>query len=171
MAPAHNSASDAGREAARYLAEHQLVVVTAESCTAGLSAATLAEVPGAGQVLEAAFVVYDPKAKRRCLGVPESVLQRHNLTSEPVARAMAEGALRCSDAAIAIANTGVADDSDPQIPAGTQCFAWLFRHGDQVQAFCETQRFIGERNAVRQAAAAHALARIAHYHRRLQAWS
>lgn len=171
MAAEHDNVSAAGREAARYLAQHRLVLVTAESCTAGLIAATLAEVPGAGQVLEAAFVVYDPKAKRRCLGVPEAVLQRHNLTSEAVARAMAEGALRCSDADLAIANTGVADDSDPQIPAGTQCFAWLFRQGGQTQGFCETRRFIGTRNAVRQAAAAHALARIAHYHQQLHAGS
>lgn len=156
--------------AAQYLARHGLVVVTAESCTAGLIAATLAEVPGAGQVLEAAFVVYDPKAKRRCLGVPAEVLAQNNLTSEPVAQAMARGALGCSDAQLAIANTGVADDSDPDIPAGTQCFAWLFRHGEAVQAFSETRVFAGDRNAVREAAARHALARIAHYHGRLQPW-
>jgi nicotinamide-nucleotide amidase len=170
MTDAHRTARDGSLQAARYLAEHGLVVVTAESCTAGLIAATLADVPGAGQVLESAFVVYDPKAKRRCLHVPAEVLENNNLTSEPVALAMARGALASSDATLAIANTGVADDSDPDVPAGTQCFAWLFRHGEAVQAFSETCMFAGERNHVRAAAAAHALARIAHYHRLLQPW-
>lgn len=168
--PQDHRPGQAGEQAARYLAEHGLVVVTAESCTAGLIAATLAEVPGAGQVLESAFVVYDPKAKRRCLHVPAEVLEHHNLTSEPVALAMARGALGCSDATLAIANTGVADDSDPAIAAGTQCFAWLFRQGEAVQEFSETRVFAGARNQVREAAAAHALARIAHYHGQLQPW-
>lgn len=153
--------------AAAYLRRHGLVVVTAESCTAGLIAATLAEVPGAGQVLEAAFVVYDPKAKRRSLGVPQEVLDQNNLTSEPVARAMAQGALERSSAGLAVANTGVADDCDGAVPAGTQCFAWLFHHAGEVHGFTETCRFTGDRNGVRAAAAGHALARIAHYHGRL----
>ena len=154
----------AGEQAAKYLVEHGLVVVTAEPCTAGLIAATLADAPGAGQVLESAFVVYDPKAKRRCLGVPAEVLAQNNLTSEPVALAMARGALAHSDAHLAIANTGVADDSDPDIRAGTQCFAWLFRQGDAVQAFSETRVFEGDRNRIREASACYALSRIAHYH-------
>lgn len=157
-----------GQAAAEYLKRHGLVVATAESCTAGLIAATLAEAKGAGQVLESAFVVYDPKAKKRCLGVPDEVLENHNLTSEPVALAMARGALSHSDAQLAIANTGVADDSDPAIPCGTQCFAWVFRRGEQVHAFAETRVFAGDRNAVRTAAAHYALERIAHYHARLE---
>lgn len=156
-----------GPQAADYLRQHGLVVVTAESCTAGLIAATLAEASGAGQVLESAFVVYDPKAKRRCLGVPAEVLAQHNLTSEPVARAMAQGALTRSDADMAIANTGVADGADPAIAAGTQCFAWLFRRGERVDAFSETRVFPGERNAVRDASARYALERIPHYHGQL----
>ncbi|KQW54341.1 CinA family protein [Variovorax sp. Root411] len=148
-----------------YLKEHALVVVTAESCTAGLIASRLAATPGAGQVLESAFVVYDPKAKRRSLGVPQQVLEQNNLTSEPVALAMARGALERSDAGLAIANTGVADDSDPEIAPGTQCFAWVFREGGSRREFTETRVFEGDRNTVREASADYALSRVAHYHR------
>jgi nicotinamide-nucleotide amidase len=157
-------ASNVARETADYLRRHELVIVTAESCTAGLVAARLAEAPGAGKVLEAAFVVYDPGAKQRCLGVPAELLDRCNLTSEPVAVAMATGALRNSDAGLAIANTGVADDTDPAIPAGTQCFAWVFRQAGEPRAFSETRVFDGDRNEIRRAAAEHALRRVPHYH-------
>ncbi|SEK17133.1 MULTISPECIES: CinA family protein [unclassified Variovorax] len=156
---------EGGHEATvAYLKKHALVVVTAESCTAGLIASRLAATPGAGQVLESAFVVYDPKAKRRCLGVPAQVLEKNNLTSEPVALAMARGALDNSDAGVAIANTGVADDADPEIAAGTQCFAWVFREGGDRREFTETRVFQGDRNAIRAASADYALSRVAHYH-------
>lgn len=165
-----------------YLKQHSLVVVTAESCTAGLIASRLAATPGAGEVLESAFVVYDPKAKQRQLGVPAELMEKYNLTSEPVALAMARGALRNSDANLAIANTGVADDCDPEVEPGTQCYAWVFKiprgeggqggeeksgngDGDGVQAFAETRVFKGTRNQVREASADYALLRIAHYHR------
>lgn len=160
---ANNSAPD-HRETVDYLKRHTLVVVTAESCTAGLIASRLAAAPGAGEVLECAFVVYDPKAKRRCLGVPADVLERNNLTSEPVALEMARGALRHSDANVAVSNTGVADDSDPEITPGTQCYAWVFRDARGVREFTETRVFEGERNQIREASADYALGRIAHYH-------
>ncbi len=153
------------RRTVQYLKEHALVLVTAESCTAGLIASRLAAAPGAGEVLECAFVVYDPKAKRRCLGVPAEVLERNNLTSEPVALEMARGALRHSDADVAVSNTGVADDSDPDIAPGTQCYAWVFRDGGGApREFTETRVFEGERNEIREASADYALGRIAHYH-------
>ena len=148
-----------------YLKAHSLVVVTAESCTAGLIASRLAGTSGAGSILESAFVVYDPKAKKRCLGVLDETLERHNLTSEPVALEMARGALNNSDANLAISNTGVADDSDPDIPAGTQCYAWIFRDGAGTRhEFTETRTFTGERNEIREASADYALSQIAHYH-------
>src|SRR5690606_25588972 len=109
---------------ARFMERHGLLLVTAESCTAGLIAAHLADVPGAGSLLDCAFVVYSPEAKKQCLNVREQTLKTHNLTSEAVAREMAEGALANSARAnVAIANTGLADDSDKDLPAGTQCFA------------------------------------------------
>jgi PncC family amidohydrolase len=166
---ANTDGESAGKAAAQFLADNELVLVTAESCTAGLIAARLAAAPGAGRVLESAFVVYDPKVKHRYLGVKKSTLERFNLTSEAVAMEMARGALAQSDANVAIANTGVADDTDAAIPAGTQCFAWGFRDGSRTQIFTETKRFEGERNAIREAAADYALQRVAHYHRRFNA--
>ena len=166
---ASNSSSADLRATVKYLKAHALVVVTAESCTAGLIASRLAAAPGAGEVLECAFVVYDPKAKHRCLGVPAEILERNNLTSEPVALEMARGALRQSDALAAVANTGVADDSDPDVAPGTQCYAWVFRDGGgSPREFTETRIFEGERNEIREASADYALGRIVHYHQGCQ---
>lgn len=154
--------SDQLKNIAAYMSEQSLVLTTAESCTAGLIAAQLADVPGAGALLECAFVVYSTKAKQQCLGVKAETIDRCNLTSEEVAREMAQGALRNSDANLAIANTGVTDGTDPAIQAGTQCFAWLFARQDGVpeQLFSETKKLIGNRNAIREQAALYALMRI-----------
>jgi nicotinamide-nucleotide amidase len=146
---------------ADYMKRRRLMLVTAESCTAGLIASRLAEVPGAGKLLECAYVVYSPEAKQRCLGVKKETIDRYNLTSEEVAREMAAGALTRSDANLAVSNTGVTDDTDPRIPAGTQCFAWAFRRSDGgLDVHSETRRFKGDRNDIREAAADYALRRI-----------
>ncbi|CUI40140.1 CinA family protein [Achromobacter xylosoxidans] len=145
---------------ALFMHEHQLTLVTAESCTAGLIAATLADIPGAGGLLDCAFVVYSVAAKRRCLGVPQSTLARHNLTSEAVARDMALGAARKSPANVAVANTGVTDATDDRIPAGTQCYSWVFKTGPADASpivYTATRQFSGSRNQIRQASAEFAL--------------
>jgi nicotinamide-nucleotide amidase len=85
-----------------------LKIATAESCTGGLLAAVLTEVPGASVVLDRGFVTYSNAAKIEMLGVPGELIDRHGAVSEPVARAMAEGALSHSAADIAVAVTGVA---------------------------------------------------------------
>lgn len=150
----------------RYLDEHQLKLVTAESCTAGLTAATLAEIPGCGSTLECAFVTYSESAKIGILGVKPETIERYNLTSEEVAREMAEGALRVSRANVALADTGLAGPSsgDSDIPVGTVCFAWAFQHDDGVKTFSETRKFNGDRNEVRQTSADYMISRIWHYH-------
>jgi nicotinamide-nucleotide amidase len=153
------------KEVAEYMKRHGLTLVTAESCTAGLIASRLAEVPGAGQLLDCAFVVYTPGAKQRCLGVSGETIERCNLTSEAVAREMANGAIERGDANVAIANTGVADDTDPDIPAGTQCFAWIFRGADgNLSVHTGTSRFEGDRNSIREQAADFALGRLPALH-------
>ncbi len=151
----------------RYMKRHGLKLATAESCTAGLIASRLAEIPGAGALLECAFVVYSTEAKRHCLGVPAEVLQRYNLTSTEVASAMARGAAERVQANVIVANTGVADEGGNGVPAGTQCFAWLLRDlgaGGESALFSETRHFSGGRNAVRSFAADYAIMRIMHYH-------
>nr|MBF0684977.1 CinA family protein [Pseudomonas sp.] len=153
-------------EVAEFMKQHELLLVTAESCTAGLIAARLADIPGAGALLDCAFVVYSPQAKQHCLDVSQDTMERFNLTSEEVAREMALGAIARSRANMAIANTGVVDPTDDEIPPGTQCFAWAFQRtraeGDAAEpiVFTETRRFSGDRNEVRQASAEYALQRI-----------
>jgi nicotinamide-nucleotide amidase len=85
-----------------------LRVVTAESCTGGLIAALLTEIPGSSDVVERGFVTYSNEAKEDLLGVPGDVIAQYGAVSEPVARAMAEGALKHSLAHLAVAVTGIA---------------------------------------------------------------
>ncbi|MCQ9616476.1 CinA family protein [Paenalcaligenes niemegkensis] len=151
-------------EVVKFMQRESLTLVTAESCTAGLIAATIADIEGAGQLLDCAFVTYSPEAKKRCLEVRQETLDNYNLSSEKVACEMAMGALAHSPATLAISNTGVADDTDDVIPAGTQCFAWAFRgQTSDVRIFSETKQFFGDRNEIREASARYALERIPHY--------
>ncbi|MVW73198.1 CinA family protein [Bordetella sp. 15P40C-2] len=150
---------------ATYMRWHSLMLATAESCTAGLIASQMADLPGAGSLLECAFVVYSPSAKQRCLGISDEILARYNLTSEEVASAMVQGAAQRCGAPVVIANTGVADDGGDGVAAGTQCFAWLLRApGCKDGLYTETRQFSGDRNTVREAAAQYALERVPHYH-------
>lgn len=84
------------------------MLATAESCTGGMIAAALTDIAGSSSVVERGFVVYSNDAKREMLGVPPGLLETHGAVSEPVARAMAEGALANSRAGIAVAVTGIA---------------------------------------------------------------
>ena len=98
-------------EAARLLDAFRasgLRLATAESCTGGLVAALLTEIPGSSDVVERGFVTYSNAAKHESLGVPEALIVQHGAVSEAVARAMAEGALAHSHADIAVSVTGVA---------------------------------------------------------------
>ncbi|MFQ5784173.1 MAG: CinA family protein [Alphaproteobacteria bacterium] len=106
---------------------HGLKLVIAESCTAGLVAGALTEIPGASDVVERGFVTYSNESKSEMLGVPAAMIAEHGAVSEPVARAMAEGALAraASRAGVSIAVTGVAGPgSDSRTkPAGLVHFA------------------------------------------------
>src|SRR5215471_11436400 len=92
---------------ARYRAAG-LMAATAESCTGGLIAGLLTEIPGSSNVLERGFVVYSNAAKEELLGVPAETLERHGAVSEQTARAMAEGVLMKSRADVAVSVTGIA---------------------------------------------------------------
>jgi nicotinamide-nucleotide amidase len=83
-------------------------VATAESCTGGLIAAFLTEVPGSSAAFERGFVTYSNAAKTDLVGVPATMIEQHGAVSEPVARAMAEGARRAAGTTFAVAVTGVA---------------------------------------------------------------
>jgi nicotinamide-nucleotide amidase len=92
---------------ARYRAA-SLMAATAESCTGGLIAGLLTEIPGSSDVLERGFVVYSNAAKQEVLGVPAETLAKYGAVSGETAVAMAEGALRASRAEVAVSVTGVA---------------------------------------------------------------
>lgn len=94
-------------------------------------------------------MTYSIIAKQRMLGVPESVLQAHGAVSEPVARAMAEGALLRSTADVSVAITGVAGPGggEPMLPVGTVWFAWAVR-GETYTSTARHQ-IAGHRQGVR----------------------
>ncbi|MBS7699351.1 MULTISPECIES: nicotinamide-nucleotide amidohydrolase family protein [unclassified Chelatococcus] len=85
-----------------------LRIVTAESCTGGLVAAVLTELPGSSETVEGGFVTYSNEAKHSAIGVPEALITQHGAVSETVARAMAEGALARTLADVSVAITGIA---------------------------------------------------------------
>ncbi|MGA0838863.1 MAG: CinA family protein [Pseudomonadales bacterium] len=146
-------------ELARLLTTADLRLVTAESCTGGLIAATLTGRAGSSTWFEGAFVTYRLSAKKRMLGVSAELLAREGAVSEPVARAMAEGALVASDAGISVAVTGLAgpDGGEPLLPVGTVWFAWALRapHPRCVQT--AVHALSGDRATIRNAAAAIAI--------------
>jgi nicotinamide-nucleotide amidase len=109
---------------ARY-ASLDLKIATAESCTGGLVAGLLTEIPGSSAVLERGVVTYSNEAKRELLGVPASMLEAHGAVSEATARAMARGALAHSRAQVAVSITGVAgpDGGTTEKPVGLVHFA------------------------------------------------
>lgn len=110
-------------------------IAAAESCTGGLISSRLTDIPGSSAVFTHGFITYANEAKRDMLGVPEELLKLHGAVSEPVARAMAEGALRASGADLAVAVTGIAgpDGGSPDKPVGTVWLAWA-QKGEETQA-------------------------------------
>jgi nicotinamide-nucleotide amidase len=127
-------------------------LISAESCTGGLLAATMTEIAGSSEWFEGAFVTYRLSAKTAMVGVSEEMLASHGAVSEPVARAMAEGALTHSDADIAVSITGVAgpDGGDVVSPVGTVWFGWAVREGSAIRCVQTAEHHLsGSRQVVR----------------------
>ena len=118
---------------ARYRAAG-LMAATGESCTGGLIAGLLTEIPGSSTVLERGFIVYSNAAKEELLGVPAATLARDGAVSEETARAMAEGALGASRADVAVSVTGIAgpDGGTAAKPVGLVHFACARRGAPTV---------------------------------------
>lgn len=137
-----------------------VMVATAESCTGGLIAAALTEIAGSSDVVDRGFVTYSNAAKSAMLGVPAATIAAHGAVSEPVARAMAEGALSRSEATLAVAVTGVAGPGggSAEKPVGTVWFG-LATPGQPTRT--ERMVFPGDRRAVRQATVLHAFRLLA----------
>jgi nicotinamide-nucleotide amidase len=111
-----------------------LTIATAESCTGGLVAATLTEIPGSSDVVERGFVTYSNAAKSQMLGVPAGVIARFGAVSRETAEAMAQGALAYSPATLAVSITGIAGPGggSPDKPVGLVHFAAAARGGALV---------------------------------------
>ena len=135
------------------------LMATAESCTGGMIAAACTDLAGSSNWFESGFVTYSNAAKTELLGVDPVLIDTHGAVSEPVARAMAQGALDRSHAQAAVAVTGVAGPGGGSAdkPVGTVWFGWATPAG----VTSEVRHFGGDRAAVRQATATHALARLA----------
>jgi nicotinamide-nucleotide amidase len=150
-------------EAERLLAElrrRHLRLATAESCTGGLVAALLTEIPGASDVFDRGFVTYTIDAKRRMLGVPQALVDLHGVVSPECARAMALGALANSAADMAVAVTGLAGPGGgtPAKPVGLVHLAVAARSSRVLQR--ELRLPDQGRTAIRLASVAAALALI-----------
>jgi nicotinamide-nucleotide amidase len=109
----------------------KLRIATAESCTGGLIAGLLTEIPGSSDVVERGFVTYSDDAKSDLLDVPAALIRQHGAVSEPVARAMAEGALKHSRAQLSVAVTGIAGPGggSAEKPVGLVYVAALKQNG------------------------------------------
>ncbi len=131
------------------------MLATAESCTGGMIAAACTDLAGSSQWFERGFVTYSNAAKSELLGVDAGLIEQHGAVSEPVARAMAQGALARSAAQVALAVTGVAGPGGGTAdkPVGTVWLAWATPFG----LSSEVQHFAGDRAAVRSATAHYAL--------------
>lgn len=135
----------------------RLKIATAESCTGGLVTAALTAIAGSSDVVDCGFVTYSNEAKETMLGVPAATLKRHGAVSAETAAAMAKGALRNSQADVAVAITGIAGPSGGtrQKPVGLVYFAAAGRDG---RCIARVRRYgsIG-RKAVRECSVTQAL--------------
>jgi len=117
----------------------KLTIATAESCTGGLVAATLTDIPGSSDVFDRGFITYSNEAKRKMLGLKSATLQAFGAVSEQTALAMAIGALEKADCALAVAITGIAGPGGgaPGKPVGLVHFAGAARDGRIIQRACK----------------------------------
>ena len=147
--------SDMPQKLAERLLALQWQMATAESCTGGLISACCTDLPGSSVWFDRGFVTYSNDAKTQMLGVPADSISTHGAVSETVAHAMAIGAVYRSKAQVSVAVTGVAGPSggSAEKPVGTVWFGWCI----QGLVATEIQHFGGDRQAIRQATALHAL--------------
>ena len=134
-----------------YLLKGRRHAATAESCTGGWIAKTLTDIAGSSRWFSEGFVTYSDESKVHRLGVPRTVLQRHGAVSEATVRSMAAGALRRSNAQVAVAVTGIAGPGGavPGKPVGTVWLGWATRSGRAIRVATALRRFRGDRESVR----------------------
>ncbi len=136
----------------------------AESCTGGLVAQSVTAIAGSSAWFDRGFITYSNAAKTDMLAVESALIATHGAVSEPVAQAMAQGALQHSVAQLSGAITGIAGPGGGSAskPVGTVCFGWAIRYNNAYHLVVqvETCVFSGDRAAIRQQAAIHLLQRL-----------
>jgi nicotinamide-nucleotide amidase len=137
------------------LREHKMTIAVAESCTGGLLASRLTDVPGSSDYVDRGVVCYSNRSKTELAGVPEALLQEHGAVSEPVAKAMAEGIRSRAAANVGVGITGIAGPGGgtPEKPVGTVAVAVVVDDEVRVRTF----QFLGSREMVKFQAAQSAL--------------
>jgi nicotinamide-nucleotide amidase len=158
MTPSDAEIEELVRRLGRALLARNLRVAAAESCTGGWIAKALTDVAGSSLWFEGGIVAYSNAAKSSLLGVPAGLIAAHGAVSEPVVRAMAEGARARLGVAFAVAVSGIAgpDGGTPDKPVGTVWLAWT----NGRQATAAREQFAGDREAVRRLSVALALRRL-----------
>jgi nicotinamide-nucleotide amidase len=135
----------------------QLTVAVAESCTGGLICAALTEIPGASDVFTHGFITYANPAKMAMINVPAQTLNSYGAVSEPIARAMAEGARRAALASLAVSVTGIAGPGG-ETPGKAVGLVHIACAAENAQTLHEEHHFQGTRGQIRLAATSAALA-------------
>lgn len=137
-------------------------LAVAESCTGGLIAHTVTNVPGSSTYFDRGFVTYSNEAKTALLGVPAGLLEQAGAVSDEVARAMAEGARSRAGTAVALAVTGIAGPTGgtPEKPVGLVYVALACQGGETLS---EEHRFSGDRLSVKEATCRAALELLRRY--------
>lgn len=143
--------NDLIKQIASYLRTSDQMVAVAESCTGGLLSADLTKLPGSSVWFDRGFVTYSNAAKTTLLGVSEKILTQYGAVSHETAKAMAEGALKSSQAQIALSITGIAGPEGGTLekPVGTVWFAIAAQNKSTVT---HLEKIDGTRNAIRQKA-------------------
>lgn len=154
-------AGDTAAEVVSALAARGMTLATAESCTGGLLAGRVTDVPGASAVFMGGIVSYDNRVKRELLGVPAETLETRGAVSAETATAMAEGALARVGTSIGVSTTGIAGPGGavPGKPVGTVFMAVAGPAG----TIAARRNFDGDRAAVRAQACKAALEMVADY--------
>lgn len=156
--------AQAASDLAAAASERRHRVVTAESCTGGSLAAAMTEIPGSSEWFEGGFVTYTALSKAVYLDVALDMIEREGIVSEPVAQAMARGALACSSrATLAVGITGIAGPGGgtPDVPVGTVAIGWAERFNEHIVTCSRTIHVPGTRRVVRQQAVLTALLGLA----------
>lgn len=132
----------------RLLKKYELTITTAESCTGGLLAGKLVNVPGASDVFREGFITYSNKSKRKILDVSKATLKKHGAVSEQTAKEMATGGVFATDADACVAVTGIAgpDGGSEEKPVGLVYIGCYMKDHVRVEKF----RFNGNREKIRE---------------------